>query len=242
MLRTALASASAPCTAGAPPACCSPVIITAASSRIRTARCCITWSAVSGRWLRPVPDTQAGWSWRRSDRRKPPKGPWSWCSHPRSRRAQGTSFPPPAPAPPNAKPARMLSPWLTAASTRLRGRSQKTAVGSKGAWAGVVVWVVLELVGWVAAVLAALGAPPLVTTPAGPSPLDTRGWADRAEPPSAEPLAAGSWLLPLVPRAWLWAPAPMVAPGRGRCSGSPPGGPWAVVGAGLASWRPWRRT
>jgi hypothetical protein len=32
----------------------------------------------------------------------------------------------------------MLSPWLTAASTRLRGRSQKTPVGSKGVGAEVL--------------------------------------------------------------------------------------------------------
>jgi hypothetical protein len=40
----------------------------------------------------------------------------------------------------------MLSPWLTAASMRLRGRSQKTPVGSKGVGAEVVGDVAVELV------------------------------------------------------------------------------------------------
>jgi len=53
---------------------------------------------------------------------------------------------PPIPEPPRANPARMLSPWLTAASMRLRGRSQKTPVGSKGFGAEVVVGVAVELV------------------------------------------------------------------------------------------------
>ena len=39
----------------------------------------------------------------------------------------------------------MLSPWLTAASMRLRGRSQKTPVGSKG-FGAEVVGVAVELV------------------------------------------------------------------------------------------------
>jgi hypothetical protein len=53
---------------------------------------------------------------------------------------------PPIPDPPRANPARMLSPWLTAASMRLRGRSQKTPVGSKGVGAEVVGGVGAELV------------------------------------------------------------------------------------------------
>jgi hypothetical protein len=40
----------------------------------------------------------------------------------------------------------MLSPWLTAASMRLRGRSQKTPVGSKGVGAEGVGGVAVELV------------------------------------------------------------------------------------------------
>ena len=63
----------------------------------------------------------------------------------------------------------MLSPWLTAASMRLRGRSQKTPVGSKGVWAGVVV-------GWVAAVLAALGTNPLEVRDWGAAVLATPGF------------------------------------------------------------------
>ena len=95
--------------------------------------------------MKPVPGIPAAWNWLLIDRPKQRGGLWRLVCSLRRPLLQGAPFPPPTPEPPRASPARMLSAWLTAASTRLRGRSQKKPEGSKGAWVdggwGVVVLV-----------------------------------------------------------------------------------------------------
>ena len=55
---------------------------------------------------------------------------------------QGCRSPPPPTELPSARPARIVSPWLTASSMRLRGWAQKTPVGSKAPTTGRGLWAV----------------------------------------------------------------------------------------------------